>query len=307
MEKPSETKDEIPKSMPPDLWQTCWSGSCFDFTQDAWVNLGHSRQFEYGKAYQAWYAKTKGLNLDKIVEKNGARFEFRLIPPGKFWMGSNDAVVQKIKEFWRKNNFGNYDETRHRVLISKPFYIGKTEVTQAQWQAAMGNDPPDAPYCKNVGKDAPIENVSWEHCQKFCQKAKGLCLPTEAQWEYACRGGVTAAYCFDDSESEVGDYAWYSNSTTHPVGQKQANAWGVYDMHGNVWEWCQDYYGDYAESADLSGIAENPAGPQKGSLRVSRGGSWHDRDGDCRAALRGGNETRRRYGNLGARLVLSDH
>ena len=163
------------------------------------------------------------------------------------------------------------------MRITKPFYLGKYLVTQEQWEAVMGNNPSHFKGPKN-----PVEQVSWDDCQQFLEQAQRegrprggkFQLPTEAQWEYACRAGSTTRYCFGDDESELGEYAWYdanSGSKTHPVGEKKPNAWGLYDMHGNVWEWCQDWYdgGYYANSP-----TDDPTGPATGSDRVFRGGGW---------------------------------
>jgi len=155
------------------------------------------------------------------------------IPAGVFDMGSAD---------------GDSDEKPvHKVQITKGFYMGQYEVTQAQYESVMGSNPS---YFK--GENNPVEEVSWEEAVAFCKKLssrenKTYRLPTEAEWEYACRAGSTTKYCFGDSESQLGDYAWNdknSNFSTHPVGQKQQNNWGLYDMHGNVYEWCQDWYGE---------------------------------------------------------------
>jgi formylglycine-generating enzyme required for sulfatase activity len=215
------------------IWNICWQGEYFDFTQDAWVNLQHSQQFKYARAYQAWYAKTKGMELDKVVEQSGAKFEFQLIPPGKFWMGS---PVEEVGYF--------SGETSHRVLISKPFYIGKYAVTQAQWLAVVSGDNPAS---FKDGESFPVEYVSWEMCQDFCQKA-GMTLPTEAQWEYACRAGTTTPFNLGENITPVqvnydGNYP-YNNAAkgesrikTVPVGSlPNQNAWGCFDFHGNVCE-----------------------------------------------------------------------
>jgi formylglycine-generating enzyme required for sulfatase activity len=197
------------------------------------------------------------------------RLELVLIPAGTFMMG---------------------DETNgpvHTVNITKPFYLGKYLVTQEQWQAMMGNNPSNFRGTKN-----PVEQVSWEDCRKFLEKLNvrvsggKFSLPTEAQWEYACRAGSTTRYCFGDEESGLGEYAWYSGNSgnsTHPVGEKKPNAWGLYDMHGNVWEWCADWYdsGYYANSP-----VDNPTGAATGSDRVFRGGSWFITAGGCRSAFR---------------------
>ena len=136
------------------------------------------------------------------------------------------------------------DEKQHRVTLTKGFYMGATEVTQSQWKAIMGNNPS---YFK--GDNRPVEKVSWDDCQEFIRElnlqegGNKYRLPTEAEWEYTCRAGTTTRFCFGDSESRLGDYAWYSSnssSKTHPVSRKKPNVWGLYDMHGNVWEWCED-------------------------------------------------------------------
>jgi formylglycine-generating enzyme required for sulfatase activity len=192
------------------------------------------------------------------------------IPGGEFMMGSND-----------------YDDEKppHPVKLS-PFYIGKYQITQAQWTAVMSSNPS---YWK--GDDLPVEKVRWDDAVKFCeaiskQTGKTYRLPTEAEWEYACRAGSSTKYCFGDDEKSLGDYAWYyknSGAKTHPVGQKKPNAWGLHDMHGNVLEWCQDWYDKnyYKQSP-----RENPEGPSSGKYRLLRGGSWGLYRIDCRSALR---------------------
>jgi len=166
--------------------------------------------------------------------------------------------------------------------------LGKYEVTQAQWLAVMGNDPS---YCS--GDSHPVEQVSWTDVQSFFAALNTATdqtfrLPTEAEWEYACRAGTSTRYYWGDdpSYSEIGSYAWYSGnsgSVTHDVGQKLANSWGLYDMIGSVWEWCQDWYGSYA-----GGAVTDPTGPASGSYRVLRGGAWSTYDYGCRLAYRNG-------------------
>jgi formylglycine-generating enzyme required for sulfatase activity len=198
------------------------------------------------------------------------------------------------------------DETQHLVVFTKGFWLGKTEVTQAQWQELMGNNPSNF-----KGAELPVEEVSWDDAMAFCRKLTKrervagrlpeeyeYTLPTEAQWEYVCRAGSTGAYA-----SDLDVIAWYwsnSEGTTHPVGTKQSNAWGFYDMQGNVWEWCADWYGDYP-----NGSVTDPTGPSSGSLRVVRGGGWGLVAGGCRCADRGGNGPGGRNGVLGFRLALS--
>ncbi len=160
---------------------------------------------------------------------------------------------------------------RREVQISRPFYVGRYEVTEAQWWAVMGNKQFRFDDCK----DCPEERAG----------TTGYRLSTEAEWEYACRAGSQAAYSFGDDPEELEWFAWYeknSGGKTHPVGEKRPNAWGLYDMLGNVWEWCQDWYGDYA-----SGSVSDPTGPSSGPARVQCGGSWYNDSGVVRCAYRG--------------------
>jgi len=200
----------------------------------------------------------------------------------------------------------------HTVIISKDFYIGKYEVTQAQWQLIMGNNPSKF----QNGDNYPVEQVSWDDiCQAggFLEKTNqlkpsgysGFRLPTEAEWEYAARAGTQTRFYWgnDPSYTLIGDNAWYinnSSSTTHPVGQKMRNAFGLYDMSGNVWEWCNDWYGPYG------GDVTDPIGPATGYSRVFRGGSWYDNcNYACRSAFRSHISPSHRSHPLGFRLALS--
>jgi formylglycine-generating enzyme required for sulfatase activity len=185
----------------------------------------------------------------------GVTMKMVLIPAGKFMMG------------------GGKDQ--HEVTISKPFYMGVYEVTQAQYEAVMGTNPSDFKGATN-----PVEMVSWNDAAEFCKKLsektrQAVRLPTEAEWEYACRAGTQTTYSFGDDPSTLGDYAWWaknSGETPHPVGLKKPNAWGLYDMNGNVWEWCADLWGEYPK-----GPITDPSGPATASgSRVLRGGSWYD-------------------------------
>ena len=199
------------------------------------------------------------------------------------------------------------DEIQHQVTLTKGFYMQTTEVTQGQWQAVMGNNPSGF-----KGDNLPVETVSWNDAQEFIQKlnSKGegtYRLPTEAEWEYAARASSTTKYACGDSESCLSDMAWYSEnsgSTTHPVGQKQANAWGLYDMHGNVEEWVQDKYGYYSSGA-VSDPVSDPVGASSRSNRVVRDGGWIVRARYCRSANRSGNVPSHSYGVLGFRVLRS--
>jgi formylglycine-generating enzyme required for sulfatase activity len=230
--------------------------------------------------------------------------EFVRIPAGDFMMGSNE-----------------YEDEQpvHNVKIGTPFYLGKYPVTQKQWEEVMGNNPSSF-----KGADLPVESVSWDDVQEFIKRLNEregtdkYRLPSEAEWEYACRAGTNTKYSFGDDESKLGDYAWYSGYSiyeewvknndkilkegrTHPVGQKKPNAWGLYDMHGNVWEWVQDrWHGNY-EGAPSDGSAWEDG---DSSSRVVRGGGWYDGAGDCRSAARAGFDPGARSSNfVGFRLL----
>jgi formylglycine-generating enzyme required for sulfatase activity len=220
--------------------------------------------------------------------KNSIGMKFKLLPAGTFTMGEgNDA---------------------HQVTLTKPFEIAVYELTQEQASKVTEVNP-----SRFRGLQNPVEEVSWDEAVAFCQKLSELPaekkagyvyrLPTEAEWEYACRAGTTTKYSFGDSDSELGDYAWYdriSDKRTHPVGQKKPNAWGLYDMHGNVWEWCQDWYGGYP-----SGSVTDPTGAASGSYRVYRGGSWYTLSGGCRSAIRYRSTPDFRNSYLGFRVLRS--
>ena len=212
---------------------------------------------------------TLTLDLGKGVTMKLVR-----IRPGKFMMGSPDS------EKGRKDDEG----PQHEVTISKAFYLGVTEVTQAQYEAVMGKNPSHFKGAAN-----PVENVSWNGAVLFCRKlsaktGKAFRLPTEAEWEYACRAGSKTRFSFGDSESALGDYAWHQGNCggkTQPVAQKKPNAWGLYDMLGNVWNLCADWYGSYP-----SGASTDPQGATSGDRRVIRGGCYGDGAGFVRCAAR---------------------
>jgi formylglycine-generating enzyme required for sulfatase activity len=216
-----------------------------------------------------------------------------LIRPGTFVIGSPDSEEGHDED----------EDPQHEVTISKPFYMGVTEVTQAQYKAVTGTDP-----SKFDGPTNPVEMVSWEDAMDFCRTlsertGKDVRLPTEAEWEYACRAGTGTRFSFGDSESALAEYAWCetnSNDRTHPVGRKNPNAWGLYDMHGNVLEWCADWYGKYP-----NGASTDPRGPASGRFRVLHGGSWYHPADKCRAANRFGGGSDYRVPIFGFRVVVS--
>ncbi|MDL2275305.1 formylglycine-generating enzyme family protein [Desulfosarcina sp. OttesenSCG-928-G10] len=228
---------------------------------------------------------------------NSIGMEFMLIPAGLFMMGSPETEKGRYS-----------DETPHKVTITQPFYLGKYPVIQAQWQAVMGENPS---YFN--GDDKPVEAVSWNDVQRFIErlnqkeKTWRYRLPTEAEWEYAARAGSKTAWCFGDNENQLRDYAWYGEycwetGSTHPVGQKKPNAWGLHDMHGNVWEWVQDWYAGWYYGASLP---VDPQGPDSGADRVFRGGGWGGSALSCRSALRFHDSPVIRSHLLGFRVAFS--
>lgn len=243
---------------------------------------------------------------------NSIGMEFVMIPAGTFLMGSDD----------RDRGAASNEMPRHEVTISKPFYLGKYEVTQAQWEAVMGQQSVHArqvePIFQFAGHGGATDKAHQPRngvlggcagVHQAPQPERGphrYRLPTEAEWEYAARAETTTAYSFGDEPSQLGRYAWhgedFASGSTHPVGQKEPNGWDLYDIHGNVWEWVQDWYGEryYANSPTL-----DPQGPQPGSSRVVRGGSWHQTATSWRSAFRRQYEPDYRGISIGFRLVLS--
>jgi len=231
---------------------------------------------------------------------NSIGMKFVYIPPGAFTMGS------RLQERGR-----DLDETLYRVTLTKGFYMGVTEVTQRQWKAVMGKNPSGLKKC---GDDCPVEEVSWDDVQEFIQALKQLegtgkyRLPTEAEWEYACRAGSTTAFAsgtisqvgcsYDPNLDAMGWYCGNSGEEPHPVASKKPNAWGLYDMHGNVGEWCQDRYGAYP-----SDPVTNPTGASRGSIQLIRGGNWWGFAKRCRSANRDQAFASRRSTTVGFRLV----
>jgi formylglycine-generating enzyme required for sulfatase activity len=227
---------------------------------------------------------------EKLAKQdNSIGMKFNLIQAGEFYMGS--------EEF-------DDEEHVHKVRINNPFYLGTYPVTQREWKAVMGDNPSNF-----KGDDLPVEQVSWDDVQVFIKKLNEkegtdkYRLPSEAEWEYACRAGTTTKYSFGDSEKKLGGYAWYdknSDDKTHPVGQKKPNPWGLYDMHGNVWEWVQDEWHDGYDGAPTDGSAWESG---DGAYRVYRGGCWLDVARCCRSAFRDHFNPRNRVINLGFRLL----
>jgi formylglycine-generating enzyme required for sulfatase activity len=270
---------------------------------------------------EAW-AKHLGVDVETT---NSIGMKFVLVPPGEFEMGSTQEEVDRLLKEAKEENYATWyrervppEAPRHRVRLTKPFYLGACEVTVGAFRRFVA----DTGYKTDAEKDGegglgfnekgvwapnpefvwhnpsfaepdsrPVVNVSWNDAEAFCQwlsgkEGKKYRLPTEAEWEYACRAGSTLHYCFGDDATTLEEHAWYSRNSgnkTHPVGEKKPNAWGLYDMHGNVTECCADWYdsGSYANSSP-----QDPAGPRAGRWRVHRGGSWYLPAGHCRSATR---------------------
>ena len=233
---------------------------------------------------------------DLIFIVKGVSFTMVKVAGGTFTMG---ATAEQGDDAYDK------ERPTHQVTLSD-YYMGQTEVTQALWKAVMGENP-----SIRWGDNLPVESVSWEDCQTFIRRlneklssqlgGKLFSLPTEAQWEFAARGGNKSLGYKYAGSNNLGEVAWYDDNSSmpHPVSQKQPNELGLYDISGNVWEWCKDWYGSYSSSAQT-----NPQGPADGTGRVIRGGSWNNSTEDCRVSIRDGGSPAYRLGNLGLRLCL---
>lgn len=266
--------------------------------------LGYYMVFSWGVRF---------VYASETVYANSIGMEFVLISAGTFLMGSDDGDAEAR----------NDEKPRRQITISKPFYLSKYEVTQEQWERLMGSNPYSLARTYGSRWDSLLEKpgrfkgpknpatVSWDDAQAFIAKLneregrERYRLPTEAEWEYAARAGSTTRYSFGDDAGMLGRYAWhgedFENGSTHPVGGKASNAWGLHDMYGNVWEWVWDWYDAryYANSP-----ATDPAGPQSGDKRVVRGGSRHETADDWRSAFRRAYPPDYRGISIGFRPVL---
>jgi formylglycine-generating enzyme required for sulfatase activity len=261
----------------------------------------------------------------EVITTRTAGIKLKLIPAGEFMMGSPDD----------DKDAGKDEKPQHRVRITRPFYLGVTEVTQAEYAAVMGVNPSAFSSSGTSKEDVegkstdrlPVESIPWLDAVTFCNKLSelegrppfyringaavlvndwngtGYRLPTEAEWEYACRARTTARYSFGEDQEGLGEFGWFvgnSGSRTHPVGEKRPNGFGLFDMHGNVWEWCWDWFGEaYYESSAV----EDPRGPDAASSRVNRGGGWRYGPRSAGSAFRTSDEPGLRDRNLGFRLA----
>jgi formylglycine-generating enzyme required for sulfatase activity len=261
----------------------------FGKIQDGSLSRG---DFVFSLESSRMWCRTTTTSTDSAPPPSSVGMEFIRIDAGEFPMG-NDTVAST--------------RPLHRVTIRHPFYLGKYEVTQKQWAAVMGNNPSHFTGNANL----PVENVSWIEVQDFIKRLNAketgvhYRLPTEAEWEYAARACARTAYSFGDDDTQLAQHAWYDRNAeqrTHPVGQRVANPWGLYDMHGNVWEWSQDWYGDYQDNA-----AVDPQGPPQGVFRVYRGCGWLRGASSlyCQLTSRHGARPTFRHPALGFRLVMT--
>ena len=254
------------------------------------------------KKHKSQSKPTKGGTVKRVATKasysngtltvNGIKYNMVWVNGGTFRMGATSE---------QGNDAYSDEKPVHSVTLSS-YYIGKTEVTQALWKAVMGSNP----SCF-TGNNLPVECVSWNDCQEFIRKLNALTgqnfrLPTEAEWEFACRGGNNSRGYKYSGSNYIDNVAWYdgnSGKKTHPVATKLPNELGIYDMSGNVMEWCSDWYGDYS-----SGAQTNPKGPYDGSCRVSRGGCWISNARNCRSSRRSNNSPDQPFNDIGLRLSL---
>ncbi len=258
-----------------------------------------------------WLGSTASAQQLKEIT-NSIGMEFIRINAGSFRMGSHKEEEGRQE----------LQELPHEVSISKPYYLGVFEVTQSEFEGVIGTNPSFFQKKRMDNFDTsnfPVEMVTWNDAVAFCEALSELPeeksigrkyrLPTEAEWEYACRATSSSAYSFGNSKESLEEYAWFNgrgrhflrpDNRTSPVGLKKPNQWGLYDMHGNVGEWCQDWFG-----LNQSDFIADPQGPISGSVRVFRGGSWKSKEVDCRAARREGDDQMFRNSYLGFRVVLS--
>ena len=309
-------------SLKPDLnnWYFCVKPTTIGFNnpniRNSFAKADPTNSSSYTSTYNSLVAAINGTGNNNNVSNNnvsynqssgsnrtftarGVSFTMVYVPGGTFTMGASDE---------QGSDAYDSEKPTHSVTLSS-FSIGQTEVTQELWQAVMGSNPS---YFK--GSKRPVETVSWDDCQTFITKLNSLTgqrfrLPTEAEWEYAARGGKSGGTKYAGSNS-IDNVAWYTVNCydkgsnhpdygTHNVGTKSPNGLGIYDMSGNVWEWCQDWYGSYS-----SGSQTNPQGPSTGSDRVNRGGGWNNDARYCRVSFRGSDSPDNRLSNLGLRLAL---
>ena len=232
-----------------------------------------------------------------ITLPGGVEMSFVFIPAGEFLMGSPESEPDRDRD----------EGPLHRVKISKPFYLGITEVTQQQWEALMGENPAVFKIFPEH-LEHPVEMVSWNDCRQFLERLNALGqgkfrLPTEAEWEYACRAGTDTRYYWGEKIKGIREHSWYNRTSygrTYPVATKAKNPWGLYDMAGSVWEWCSDWKASYSSEP----LQVDPKGPESGKVKIFRGGSWYDFENSLRSANRHGHGPDRGYTAIGFRVLM---
>ncbi|MHC4169692.1 MAG: formylglycine-generating enzyme family protein [Planctomycetota bacterium] len=250
------------------------------------------------------------------VITNSIGMKLVYIPAGSFMMGSGDSAEQLVKEYAGVESVYEDEFPQHVVRISNGFWMGQTEVTQGQYKSVMNAEPWSGGPGVKESANIPAVNITWDDAVEFCrrlsqQEGRTYRLPTEAEWEYACRAGTTTRFSFGDDGSSIGDYAWFDGNINkvnmwdlhlRAVGQKKANPWGLYDMHGNVDEWCSDWYDEkyYSNSPSV-----DPQGPSSGEFRSLRGGTWHYSEGGLRCSYRYRDNPGVRDTYVGFRVVRS--
>ena len=255
--------------------------------------------------------KTLTLDLGE-----GVKMELVLIPAGEFLMGNKLSAAEAAKLFGENDVNYSSERPRRMVTISKPFYMGVYEVTQSQWAAVMDSKPYVDKMVTKVGPDYPVSwvhsNEAIEYCSKLSKKiGKTVTLPTEAQWEYACRAGSDTVFCYGDDPKKISDYGWWGGNMVdnekaktyaRKGGLKKPNAWGLYDMHGNVWEWCRDWY---LKDFYASGKTVDPEYTEETKHRTARGGSWYNGEVCLRSAARNSwTGPNYRHYNYGFRVIV---
>jgi len=305
---PQGVADRPPSNASPDVWKAL-------LPSDAPTVAIAPFDASAAKRHQEAWAKYLDKPIEQVIDlAEGVELTMVLIPPGEFLMGSTtEEQARFLREALEAGNQWTADRIsterpQHWVQLTEPFYLGKCEVTQSQWEAVMGSNPSRF----KITPSHPVEHVSWNDVQSYVGKlnesGKGqgmrFTLPTEAQWEYACRAGTATTWHWGDSDTELVEHAWCganAGGTTHPVGLLKPNAWRLCDMHGNVWEWCADRWAaDYYAKSPL----RNPSGPATGSRRVDRGASWDAYVRHCRSTYRDGYPPEQRGPKLGFRIAL---
>lgn len=290
------------KMKPPfdaNIWNECWQEQheYFNYTKSSWQKLPINKQMKYAALYQKWFTQQQCIKTEQIFIADRIRIAMLLVPPGIYWMGNNENNA--------KDNCPDNEKPRHKIIIDRPFWMSKYPITQYQWFSVAKTKPW---HNKKYGEElsgAAVSYVSWKKIHEEFLKRLGklFALPSEAQWEYSCRSGTNKKYYWGDDKNKMDDYVWYSSNkkknTAHLVGQKRENAWGLYDMIGNTWEWCEDSWHENYHKTPVDGsayIADTP-------IRTRRGGSYWSFPQDCRSSCRSSNRSDNCWDDLGFRIV----